>query len=83
MNWTNRHLSRPWMREDYQPRPCSTPTQARPATPEKLAVLIARAEAGEELWHPDDWQLDRTERLWHSYAGLRFALKTACSEYMG
>lgn len=31
-----------------------TPTQARPGTPEKVAVLEARAEAGEHLWHPDD-----------------------------
>lgn len=30
------------------------PTPARPGTPEKLAVLIARAERGQRLWHPLD-----------------------------
>lgn len=30
------------------------PTKAEPGTPEKLAVLAARARAGESLWHPDD-----------------------------
>ena len=30
------------------------PTTAGPGTAEKLAVLIARAEAGECLWHHDD-----------------------------
>lgn len=30
------------------------PTTAGPGTAQKLAVLIARAEAGEYLWHPDD-----------------------------
>lgn len=29
-------------------------TDARPGSPEKLAVLIARSLAGETLWHPDD-----------------------------
>lgn len=30
------------------------PTDARPGSPEKIAVLAARAEAGESLFHPDD-----------------------------
>jgi hypothetical protein len=30
------------------------PTPYLPGTPEKVAVLEARAEDGEELWHPDD-----------------------------
>jgi hypothetical protein len=30
------------------------PTTAKPGTPEKVAVLAARAEAGQRLWHPDD-----------------------------
>lgn len=38
---------------DSSRRP-TTPTTARPGTAEKLAVLIARAEAGEELFHPLD-----------------------------
>lgn len=35
-------------------RPWPTPTAAAPGTPEKLAELGRRAEAGEELWHPAD-----------------------------
>lgn len=34
--------------------PLPEPTDARPGTPEKLAVLAHRAAAGNELWHPDD-----------------------------
>lgn len=30
------------------------PTAAKPGTPEKIAVMGARAEAGQQLWHPDD-----------------------------
>jgi len=32
----------------------SRPTSALPATASKVAVLAARAERGESLWHPDD-----------------------------
>ena len=32
------------------------PTDARPGTPEKIAVLEARAAAGEYLWHPLDYR---------------------------
>jgi hypothetical protein len=32
----------------------AVPTDARPGTPEKIAVLAARAERDEELWHPED-----------------------------
>ena len=35
-------------------RPLPEPTDARPGSPEKLAVLARRAAAGKELWHPDD-----------------------------
>jgi hypothetical protein len=35
-------------------RPAAAPTAALPGTPEKLAVLAARAAAGEHLWHPRD-----------------------------
>lgn len=31
-----------------------TPTSARPGSPEKIAVMRARHEANEELYHPDD-----------------------------
>ena len=30
------------------------PTQARPGTAEKVDVMVARAEAGESVFHPDD-----------------------------
>jgi len=32
-----------------------TPTNTTPGSPEKLAVLCARAEAGESLFHPLDY----------------------------
>jgi hypothetical protein len=38
----------------FEPRPAATPTHARPGSPEKIAVLEARAAAGEALFHPDD-----------------------------
>lgn len=37
--------------------PASSPTDAPPGTEAKVLVLLARREAGEELWHP----LDRAE----------------------
>jgi len=36
------------------PAPFPQPTDALPGTPEKVAVLIARAERGEALFHPLD-----------------------------
>jgi hypothetical protein len=41
-------------------RPPAVPTAAAPGTPEKVAVLVARAERGEDLWHP----LDGTVTAW-------------------
>lgn len=35
----------------------SQPTKARPGSEEKVRVLVARAERGEDLWHPDDESL--------------------------
>jgi len=43
---------------DFKPRPASRPTTARQGSPEKLRVMIDRAERGEELFHPDDGPLD-------------------------
>lgn len=40
-----------------RPLPAS-PTTHLPGTPEKEAVLIARAENGEALWHPRDAKHD-------------------------
>lgn len=34
------------------------PTTARPGTPEKLDVLVRRAELGLHLWHPDDAEIE-------------------------
>jgi hypothetical protein len=34
--------------------PMPEPTAAPPGTPEKVAVLAARAERGETMFHPDD-----------------------------
>ncbi len=38
--------------------PPAFPTRARPGTPEKIAVLHARALARCQLWHPDDAPAD-------------------------
>lgn len=35
--------------------PPSRPTEERPGSPAKIAVLAARCAVGEELWHPEDW----------------------------
>lgn len=34
------------------------PTQARPGSPEKVAILEERARLQQELWHPSDAPLD-------------------------
>jgi hypothetical protein len=34
--------------------PAAEPTDAAPGSDDKIAVLIARREAGEHLWHPRD-----------------------------
>jgi hypothetical protein len=39
--------------EQY-PRPASVPTLAPPGTEEKIHVMAARAEAGEQIFHPND-----------------------------
>jgi hypothetical protein len=39
--------------KDYTPSPCRK-TTAQPGTPRKIAILIARIEAGRELWNEDD-----------------------------
>src|SRR5438876_1078072 len=36
----------------------SVPTSALPGTPEKVAVLMERAEQRQSLWHPEDATLD-------------------------
>jgi len=39
---------------NYQPAMPSAPTSHRVGTWERIEVMRLRAEAGEELWHPDD-----------------------------
>jgi hypothetical protein len=39
--------------DEFQPQSLPEPTSVRPG-PDKVAVFIARLEAGEELFHPDD-----------------------------
>jgi hypothetical protein len=49
--------------------PPARPTRALPGTPEKVAVLERRAQAGQSLWHPLDARLDsRRRRSRHSDA---------------
>lgn len=45
-------------------RPLPTPTTAWPGTDEKVAVLAARAEAGQQLFHPHDVTLTVRSVLW-------------------
>jgi len=40
--------------DDYEPPLAPTPTEARAGSPEKVAIMIARGEAGYALMHPDD-----------------------------
>jgi hypothetical protein len=42
------------LEHEFAPRPAKRATPARPGSVEKIAVLAARADAGEELYHPDD-----------------------------
>jgi hypothetical protein len=39
---------------NYQPLMPSTPTSHKVGTWERIEVMRRRAEAGEELWHPED-----------------------------
>jgi hypothetical protein len=41
--------------------PLALPTQARPGTSDKVAVLAERASMGQDLWHPDDAPLQPLE----------------------
>ena len=37
-----------------KPLPAAGPTDAMPGSPEKILILMQRAQARQELWHPDD-----------------------------
>ena len=43
---------------NHQRQSPAEPTDARPGSPEKLAVLIERAEREELLWHENDARLN-------------------------
>lgn len=40
--------------QDFQPKPCSVPCPHEPGSPERIATLSRRIDAGESLWHPAD-----------------------------
>jgi hypothetical protein len=42
---------------------CALPTRALPGSPEKILVLMRRAELGQDLWHPDDATFSESMRL--------------------
>lgn len=44
--------------------PPAAPTAAPPGSPEKMAVLAARAALGVSLWHPLDATLQTCTRTW-------------------
>ena len=39
----------------FDPKDPTTPTNAQPGSPEKLQVMIERAERGEHIHHEDDY----------------------------
>lgn len=43
-------------------RPFPTPTSAAPGSPEKIAVLAARVENRQRLWHPADCDLPTKQK---------------------
>jgi hypothetical protein len=40
--------------DDYEPIPAKEPTDYRVGSWDRLELMRLRAEAGQELWHPDD-----------------------------
>lgn len=52
---------------DIPPHP-TTPTDTRPGSPEKIAIMIARREAGLHLHHPDDMTCRIDPHEYHSIA---------------
>jgi hypothetical protein len=47
--------------QHWEPGLAAIPTQAKPGSPEKIAILQSRLEHGQELWHPEDRQSDWQE----------------------
>lgn len=46
------------LEKDYGVLPAEAPTWGLPGSAEKLAEMIARAERGEQIFHPDDHRRD-------------------------
>lgn len=42
-------------------RPAARPTRARPGSEEKMAVMAARVQANQEIFHPEDLRLEEFE----------------------
>lgn len=57
----------------YGARPLPEPTTAAPGTPEKMAVLEARAAACQALWHPLDATREGDPRPLLELLGTRVA----------
>lgn len=51
---TSKYGLRSPITDSHAPRPWPEPTASAPGTPDKVAVLAARALAGERLFHPHD-----------------------------
>jgi hypothetical protein len=47
--------------QHWEPGLAAIPTQAEPGSPEKIAILRARLECGQALWHEQDRQCDWQE----------------------
>lgn len=44
---------------DFEPYAKPEPTQHRPGSPGKFAELVQRLERGEELWHDEDYGMEK------------------------
>ncbi len=56
--------------QDFVPKP-TTPTNVQPGTREKVEVLAARVQAGEELWHELD-RYDHEGLVGIEYSGIGY-----------
>ena len=45
--------------EGWEPRPATEPTELRPGTPEKVALMSERVMRGESCFHADDFSVFR------------------------
>lgn len=67
-------------------RPLPEPTEARPGSPEKVAILEERQRLGQRLWHPSDAQQavfqkdQRVHRYKADYAAVNAQAWSALAE---